>query len=91
MKKVILLFSLFFVLFFVASCEIDTPPTYSINEIVESITIGYAEGDDQDHVTQDLSLPTGTTLDSNISISWESQSPEVIDNFGNLVLYVGMG
>jgi endonuclease I len=84
MKKVILLFSLLFVLFFVASCEIDTPPTYSINEIVESITIGYAEGDNQDHVTQDLSLPTGTTLDSNITISWESNSPEVIDNFGNV-------
>lgn len=84
MKKVVLLFSLIFVLFFIASCEDQETSTYSINEIVESISIGYSEGDNQDHVTQDLSLPTGTTLDSNISISWESQNSSVIDNFGTV-------
>ncbi|BCR35357.1 endonuclease [Mariniplasma anaerobium] len=84
MKKVVLLFSLIFVLFFVASCEDREESTYSIGEIVESISIGYGQGDSQDYVTQDLSLPTGTTLDSNITLSWISQNPDVIDNSGTV-------
>jgi endonuclease I len=84
MKKFILLLSYIFVMFFIASCEENEDPTYSINEIVESITIGYSDGDSQDYVTNDLSLPTGSSLDSNISIAWESENPEIIDNFGNV-------
>lgn len=84
MKKAVLFLSFIFVLFFIASCEEQETPTYSINEIIESISIGYSEGDNQDYVTNDLSLPTGTTLDSNINISWESQNPTVIDNSGTV-------
>jgi endonuclease I len=84
MKKIVLFFSFIFVIFFIASCEENEVPTYSINEIVESISIGYSNGDNQDYVTNDLSLPTGSSLDSNISIVWVSENPLIIDDFGKV-------
>lgn len=84
MKRILGLFSLVFVLFFIASCAKTVVSTHSIAEIVESISIDYAEGDDQEHVTQDLGLPLGVALDSNIKISWASSNLDVIDNIGKV-------
>jgi endonuclease I len=84
MRKILWLFSFIFVIFFISSCEGEQTTTYSVNEIIESISIGYSQGDSQDYVTNDLSFPTGTALDSNITISWNSESPTIISNSGEV-------
>ncbi|MCD4826751.1 MAG: endonuclease [Acholeplasmataceae bacterium] len=86
MKRIIGLLSLTFVLFFVSSCaKTVTATQYSIAEIVDAISIDYAEGDDQNHVTEDIGLPLGVALDANIKISWVSSNLDIIDNTGNVV------
>lgn len=84
MKRVSLLIGLIFILFFVVGCEIDEVTSYTTGQIVESIEIGYEEGDNQDHVTKDIALPSGSSLDSNIKISWISSNELIIDNFGKV-------
>ncbi len=81
--KYIKYISLLFIIFFITGCQ-DSNPTYSIDEIIESIEISYQEGDHQNHVTKSMIFPLTSPLDSNIKISWISDNPSVIDYFGTV-------
>ncbi|OBZ08384.1 hypothetical protein A8L34_24035 [Bacillus sp. FJAT-27264] len=48
----------------------------TFNQILDSVAIGFADGDTKEKVTQNLTLPT--TGDNGTSISWESSDPDTI-------------
>lgn len=85
MKRISLLFGLLFSLFILISCNEIPTSEYTVGEIVGSIQVGYAVGDNQEHVTKDISLPLGTSLNSDIKISWTSANTSVISNLGEVV------
>ncbi len=52
-------------------------------KVLELIEIGYAPGDSQQHVTQDLTLPTEVTTDiAYDAISWISNNPAIVSATG---------
>ncbi|MFA7422174.1 MAG: endonuclease [Acholeplasmataceae bacterium] len=83
MMKYLKILSFVLVLFFMIGCE-ESNPSYTTEEIIESIEIGYQESDNQNHVTKSLNFPLESSLDSNIKISWISDQPSVIDYFGTV-------
>lgn len=54
----------------------------SIDEIAADVDITYASGDSQNSVTQNVTLPTISGLDSNASITWSSSNANVMSNDG---------
>jgi uncharacterized repeat protein (TIGR02543 family) len=84
MMKNLLKISIFVVLsILLVSCGIkDAPYDYTMNQIIDSIAIEYQEGDNIDRVTQDLVLPTTSSLDDRASITWSSSLPDVISTSG---------
>lgn len=83
MKKIYVLMTTIVMMVLLSSC-INTP-TYTIEDIEDAITIGYASGDDQDHVTSNLSLPTVSNLDSQATITWLSDQVEIISHSGVVI------
>lgn len=57
---------------------------YSAQEIINALEIEYQEGDSKDHVTGSMIFPLTSSLDQKIKISWMSDQPSVIDNFGTV-------
>ncbi len=81
--KITRLIAMIFILFIIVGCE-ETYPTYTTQEIIESIEIVYAEGDNQESVTKSMDFPLTSPLDDRIKITWESEQPSLIDNFGTV-------
>jgi len=80
MKKTLVIIGILFTLLSLIGCTPDENIT--INEIIDDLQITFAEGDQIDLVTSNLGLPLKSQLTSNASISWQSNNPDVIDNYG---------
>ncbi len=65
-------------IFVLWGCNLGSESTYTISDISEAITIGYAEGDNADYVTQNILLPTTSELDDEAVISWFSMYPGIV-------------
>ncbi|MFP4187138.1 MAG: immunoglobulin-like domain-containing protein, partial [Acholeplasmataceae bacterium] len=66
--------------FTLIACE-ESLEQAAIDEALESIEIVFAEGDDIDSVTEDLTLPTSF---EDVDITWESGNTEVIEDDGTV-------
>ncbi|MDR2867204.1 MAG: hypothetical protein LBV55_00875 [Acholeplasmatales bacterium] len=78
MKKIILLLLIIGSSLLVAGCAARA----SFGDIFASIKIGYQDNDAADFVTKDISLPTSTSLDKKVIITWESSDPAHCSNQG---------
>jgi len=67
-----------------SACELSSPKTYDIDEIIDEITITYREGDDADHVTGHLGVPQTYNNDPKVDLSWSTSDYSVIDRFGTV-------
>ncbi len=54
----------------------------TLEEIAAAIEIGFSDGDDADHVTQDIILPEVSVLDENAIITWSSSNRDIISGNG---------
>ncbi|MFP4178075.1 MAG: immunoglobulin-like domain-containing protein, partial [Acholeplasmataceae bacterium] len=66
--------------FTLIACE-ESLEQVAVDEALESIEIVFAEGDDIDSVTEDLTLPTSF---EDVDITWESGNTEVIEDDGTV-------
>jgi endonuclease I len=67
-----------------SACELSSPKTYDIDEIIDEITITYREGDDADHVTGHLGVPQTYKNDPKVDLSWTTSDLTVVDRFGTV-------
>ncbi|NME69866.1 immunoglobulin-like domain-containing protein [Flammeovirga aprica] len=73
------------------SFTLTTVPTSDdviVDKVVDRLAIEYAEGDDQNSVTQSVTLPTSDDEYENVQISWASNNEAVISNSGVLTVPV---
>lgn len=77
MKKLYSILTTLMIMILLVGCM--QVPNYTMDDIENDITILYANGDDQNHVTQDLVLPTAPTLDVVAIITWRSNQPDYIN------------
>lgn len=84
MKKTVLTILTIVLTIMLVGCVNTTATTYAIGDIQDDIAIVYASGDDQYHVTQDLTLPTVSSLDDEATITWVSDQPDIISHAGNV-------
>ena len=82
MKKILLLAMTLFTVFTISGCVVNVTTNYTIDQVEDNIAIIYASGDDENHVTQDVTLPRTTTFISNAFIFWVSDTPDVISHTG---------
>jgi endonuclease I len=78
MKKMIVL--LFMSLIFLSACQPNEKIT--VDRILENIKIGFAAGDDENQVTQNLQLPLNYQNMADVNITWQSDHLEIVDAFG---------
>lgn len=77
--KWILVMMLVFVL---ASCDGASP--YDVDEVIDTLSIEFASGDDFDHVTQDIALPFRYLNSNDVTIQWMSSDPDIINVNGTV-------
>lgn len=56
----------------------------SLTTVLNSVDIDYAEGDSVSSVTTHLDLPTVSDKNKKAEITWQSDQPSIIDNFGTV-------
>ncbi|TNF09789.1 MAG: hypothetical protein EP317_00075, partial [Bacillota bacterium] len=81
MKKLLFLVGALFLSLGLIACD-DNAQTYTYEEVLETIEIGFAESDSMSNVTEDLTLPFLSSLDKNAKLSWESSHEEIISSAG---------
>ncbi len=82
MKKILSLFGILIFSLTVFGCNQVTTPTHTASEVIEELEINYQSGDSAENITQNITLPLASELESNASISWESSNPTVLNNSG---------
>ena len=84
MKQIFKIMTFAFMLVLLVSCQTtpEEPYNYTMTQIIDSIEIGYADGDSATHVMSDITLPLTSTLDDRAIITWSSNNVDVIDNKG---------
>ncbi|MDY0294512.1 MAG: endonuclease [Acholeplasmataceae bacterium] len=80
MKKLILMMFLLVSGIFLISCQVDA----SLQTVLNNIDITFADDDSLSSVTTHLTFPLETNLNSDVTITWESSHPSIIDNFGTV-------
>jgi uncharacterized repeat protein (TIGR02543 family) len=80
MKKLILMMFLLVSGIFLISCQVDA----SLQTVLNNIDLTFAGDDSLSSVTTHLTLPLETNLNSDVTITWESSHPSIIDNFGTV-------
>ncbi|MDX9690838.1 MAG: endonuclease [Acholeplasmataceae bacterium] len=83
MKKLLVLFAILLAAFTLVACEDDTT-TYTYDDVLESIEIGYEPGDSINHVTQNITLPSSSSLDLSATLTWESAHEDLISSTGEV-------
>jgi len=83
MKKILFLVSVVFISMILFACNNDQK-TYTYEEVLETIEIGYADGDHIGQVTQNISLPVLSTLDKKATLSWESSNESIVHTNGTV-------
>jgi uncharacterized repeat protein (TIGR02543 family) len=101
MRKLLITFGIIMFLLALFGCE--ETETYTIDQVVQSLEIEYADGETATHVESDIALPTSSNLVHIVQIVWVSSNPDVISNQGvvtqptntdtivTLTLHVNMG
>jgi uncharacterized repeat protein (TIGR02543 family) len=64
------------------SCDESSP--YDVDEVIESLSIEFASGDDANHVTQDITLPFRYLNSDDVTIQWMSSDPDIINVNGTV-------
>jgi len=76
--------SIFFsVLMILASCG-KTEKSYTLEEVENQIVITYGDGDQVNYVTQNVVLPTTSSVSEDVTIEWYSLYPSVISTEGSV-------
>lgn len=57
---------------------------YSIDRVLDRVDVIYAEGDNVFSVTQHVILPSKTDLNKSAVLSWSSDQPYILDEFGTV-------
>ncbi|QWB95997.1 InlB B-repeat-containing protein [Mycoplasmatota bacterium] len=84
MRNKILMLSIFFsVLMILASCG-KTEKSYTLEEVEDQIVITYGDGDQANYVTQNVVLPTTSSVSEDVTIEWYSLYPSVISIEGSV-------
>lgn len=78
LKSVLSMIVMFFVTLSLVACGPDNQAT--LDDAVDDVSIVFADGDNMNSVTADLTLPT--TIGEHITITWVSDNPDVISNGG---------
>ncbi|MFA6800747.1 MAG: InlB B-repeat-containing protein, partial [Acholeplasmataceae bacterium] len=84
-KKIFMILFSLSILLGLFACDNDETYMYTINDIYESIEIGYAEDNQSNYVTQSITLPTTSTLDERAVISWFSLYQNIVSNEGIVI------
>jgi endonuclease I len=85
MKKILWIATILLSIVTLMGCEETRElPTHSAQEIINALEIEYQEGDSKDSVTGSMVFPLTSSLDQKIKISWMSDQPSIIDNFGTV-------
>ena len=82
MKKIIMILSIITLAFFILSCKDEQNISY--DAVLNEIAIGYQNNDSDQSITQDIVLPTSSTLDPKATFSWMSSHPEIISITGDV-------
>lgn len=80
MKKTLILI-IMGLLFVLTACIKDDLVLDDYQRVFQEIQIEYTEGDSQNHVTNDLTFPTTTSVDD-VTISWMTSHPSIIEATG---------
>lgn len=80
MKKIGIIVLMFLGLLTMYACI--KPPVIDLLEVLAELEIGFQEGDSANAVTQDITLPTTSTISSEVVISWSSSNPNAVSNQG---------
>ncbi len=82
MKKTLLLMMIMLSIVLMVGCTSTLPETQTIDIIEQNLSITYASGDNQSHVTQNITLPYTATSYAEATIQWESDQPDIISHNG---------
>ncbi|MBU1142416.1 MAG: endonuclease [Firmicutes bacterium] len=82
MKKLLFILSIILLATTLFSCTEST--NYTIDRVLDRVDVIYAEGDDVFSVTTHVTLPDRTDLNKSASLSWVSDKPLVLDEFGTV-------
>jgi uncharacterized repeat protein (TIGR02543 family) len=82
MKKLLLILGIALMSFGLLACE--TEKTYTLDEVIEAIELGFTGNDEIESVTTHISLPQQSALMKNAAISWSSNNASVLDEFGTV-------
>ena len=66
------------------ACDLLETASYTTDDVLEQITIGYANNDDATHVTENIILVQSLEAFPSASITWESSKPDIISNQGEV-------
>lgn len=82
MKKLLFVLSITIFSMILFSCQGSL--NYSIDRVIDRVDVIYAEGDNVNSVTTHVTLPSGTDLNPKAVLSWTTDSPAILDEFGTV-------
>ena len=82
MKKLLFIISIMLLSFTLFSCTESA--NYSIDRVLDRVDVIYAEGDSVFSVTQHVTLPSQTDLNKSATLTWTSDTPSILDEFGTV-------
>ena len=62
----------------------NNPDLFRIRYALSEVVLGYKLGDNADHVTENLVLPTKIEVSGDVNILWSSSKPEIISSTGSV-------
>src|SRR5690606_11713970 len=80
MKKILSIIGILIMSFIIVACD-ELPEEDVLQTAINSVQIGFAEGDSSTSVTQNITLPT-TYSGGSVTFSWTSSEPSVISASG---------
>ncbi|PKK96282.1 MAG: hypothetical protein CVV58_07165, partial [Tenericutes bacterium HGW-Tenericutes-3] len=84
MKKILSIVGMIFFAIILISCQEVSTPSHTVTEVIDAISIVYAQGDSADSVTENLTLPLASDLEKTAVITWDSNQVSVVDHFGTI-------
>lgn len=82
MKKLLLILGILWFALSLNACILQKP--YTLDDVISSVDIVYAEGDQRESVTKNVTLSRESTLSKEATILWVSNNPSVLDGFGTV-------
>ncbi|MDO9629549.1 MAG: InlB B-repeat-containing protein, partial [Acholeplasmataceae bacterium] len=82
MKKLFFILSILMLATTLFSCLEGS--NYTIDRVTDRVSVIFAEGDDVNSVTTHVTLPTKTDFNKSAVLSWTSDTPSILDEFGTV-------